>query len=181
MKPSVYTIYLIKICVCDLCVDLHAEPSTGWQQNMWSKGKRKRDCRCSEEVLPYFSMLWIPFQLQSNLLFTSLSWSGVTKLSQTIEGIIWTYLKHLGSKNYWKDKCGWGYSASLCDPSSFFLFQPCLDLTSQRLSITSGNICSLSHRVVMEKYECKYGVARSRLLHKSFFWHSYGLLISLRI
>ena len=34
MEPSVHAVYLIKICVCDLCGGLHAEPITGWQQHM---------------------------------------------------------------------------------------------------------------------------------------------------
>ena len=55
-SPSVHTVYLIKICVCDLCVGSHAEPSAGWQQHMGTNGE-KRVWRSSEEGLTYFVLL----------------------------------------------------------------------------------------------------------------------------
>lgn len=110
MKPGVYTVYLIKISVCDLCVGSHTEPNTE------CTGKREWNvCRSSKEV---FTSLHYAVNPLSALINFQLSWSSVTKLvfeSQTKERIIiWADLKFGQHQQTYSEKC-----APFCDHSAF--------------------------------------------------------------
>lgn len=67
MQPIVFTVQLIKIYVCDLCIGFRAKTSTGWQQHV-----KLRKNRCLKTLKGRFNLLYYavnPFSALINFTF----------------------------------------------------------------------------------------------------------------
>lgn len=147
----VFILYTSLRSVCMWCMCWLTHWAKHWMH--W-----KNIVKCLEKLKGSFTSLHYAVNPLSAPINFQFSWSSVSKLlleSQTKEGVvIWTDYKFGKQKQTYSKQCGSEKCASLYDPSySNFLFQPWWELTFPRLSITSRNLCSPSHRDVIQKNE----------------------------